>query len=96
MKPSKFTVVLILVLIVIGIITYIVLVPKVTGQLVVSPKISQVFNKQPSPSPEDVTPFNSYNPPKEIEYNANTNLKKELDGINPQILDDDFTPLTVK
>lgn len=95
MKPSKLTLILILVLIMIGIITYIILVPKVASQLVVSPNISQVFNK-PSPSPENVTPFNSYNPPKEIKYNANTNLKKELDGINPQILDEDFEPLTAK
>ncbi|MBI2086365.1 hypothetical protein HYT74_03425 [Candidatus Daviesbacteria bacterium] len=32
----------------------------------------------------------SYNPPKEIKYDSSTDLKKELDSINPQVLDSDF------
>lgn len=32
----------------------------------------------------------SYNPPKEIKYDSSTDLKKELDSIDPKILDSDF------
>lgn len=38
-----------------------------------------------------VKPLTSaYNPPKEIKYDSSTDLKKELDSVNPQILDSDF------
>lgn len=33
-----------------------------------------------------------YNPPKEIKYDSSTDLKKELEAINPEISDNDFTP----
>lgn len=32
----------------------------------------------------------SYNPPKEIKYDSSTDLKKELETVNPQVLDSDF------
>lgn len=32
----------------------------------------------------------SYNPPKEVKYDSSTDLKKELDSVNPQVLDSDF------
>jgi len=32
----------------------------------------------------------SYNPPKEVRYGSSTDLKQELDSINPQVLDSDF------
>lgn len=32
----------------------------------------------------------SYNPPKEIKYDSSTDLKKELDIVNPQVLESDF------
>lgn len=32
----------------------------------------------------------SFNQPKEIKYDSATDLKKELDTVNPQILDSDF------
>lgn len=31
-----------------------------------------------------------YNPPKEIKYDQSSDLQKELDSINPQVLDSDF------
>lgn len=39
-----------------------------------------------SPVPE----VNNYNPPVEVKYDKNTDLKKELESINPQVLDSDF------
>lgn len=41
---------------------------------------------QPSATP-------AYNPPKEMKYDSNSNLKEELEAINPQVLDEDFTGL---
>ena len=41
---------------------------------------------QPSATP-------TYNPPKEIKYDSNSNLKEELEAINPQVLDEDFAGL---
>lgn len=31
-----------------------------------------------------------YNPPEEVSYDSSTDLKKELEGINPAVLDEDF------
>lgn len=31
-----------------------------------------------------------YNPPQEIKYDGSTDLKKELDTVNPEIFDSDF------
>lgn len=41
---------------------------------------------QPSATP-------AYNPPKEIKYDSNSNLKEELEAINPQVADEDFVGL---
>ncbi|MBI2196856.1 hypothetical protein HYU45_04600 [Candidatus Daviesbacteria bacterium] len=32
----------------------------------------------------------AYNPPKEVKYDGSTDLQKELDSIEPQVLDSDF------
>lgn len=51
----------------------------------VSPGIDSVAS--PIPSAVSV-PAN--NPPKEIKYDSSTDLQKELDSVNPQIIDSDF------
>lgn len=33
----------------------------------------------------------SYNPPKEIKYDSSTDLKQELESVDPEVLDSDFT-----
>lgn len=33
---------------------------------------------------------NFINKPQELKYDSSTDLKKELDGVNPQVLDSDF------
>ncbi len=42
------------------------------------------FNSSAVPS----TP--AYNPPKEVKYGSSTDLQKELDSIDPKVLDSDF------
>lgn len=32
----------------------------------------------------------AYNPPQEIKYDSSTDLKQELETVNPQVLDSDF------
>ncbi|MDD5147483.1 MAG: hypothetical protein PHV63_03000 [Candidatus Daviesbacteria bacterium] len=39
-------------------------------------------------TPVPLTP--SYNPPQEVKYDSATDLKKELDSIDPQLLESDF------
>ncbi len=34
-----------------------------------------------------------YNPPKEIEYDSSTDLKKELDSVDPAVSESDFKDL---
>lgn len=41
----------------------------------------------------DQAPVSSYNLPKEIKYDSSTDLKKELDSINPEVIDSDFSTL---
>lgn len=64
------------------------LIYKVVGsdKKLVTPDITSVKIVNPSPEPE--TP--SYNPPPEIKFDSSTDLKKELENINPQVLDSDF------
>lgn len=47
--------------------------------------------KEPMVSPA-VAPLPSaeINQPKEIKYDGSTDLKKELESVNPQVLDSDF------
>lgn len=50
---------------------------------------SQTWPQQsPSSSPIPSTP--SFNPPKQLQYDGSTDLKKELDSVDPQVLDSDF------
>ncbi|MCR4306202.1 MAG: hypothetical protein NUV73_03915 [Candidatus Daviesbacteria bacterium] len=52
----------------------------------VSPAARQVsaeINNSPMPS-------TSSNQPKEIRYDSSTDLQKELDSVNPQVIDSDF------
>lgn len=50
-------------------------------------KIWSPFSKpNQSPSPTPVPP----NAPKTFQYDSSTDLKKELENINPQVLDSDF------
>ena len=51
----------------------------------VSPGAGKTDSPSPTPMP---TPAN--NPPKEIRYDSSTNLQKELEAIDPQVLDSDF------
>lgn len=57
----------------------------------VSSKFVSTDVKQPLASPTQ-TPA-PFNPPKEMHYDNNTDLEKELDSVNPQILDSDFEQL---
>ena len=52
----------------------------------VAPSISESDSSNPTPLPQ--TP--SFNPPPAVEYEGSTDLKQELEGINPQVLDSDF------
>lgn len=56
------------------------------GGSLMTPK-SQTSQSIPLPS------ASSYNPPKEIKYDSSTDLKKELENVNPQVTDDDFQEL---
>lgn len=49
----------------------------------------QKIQPQSSPTPT-ATP---YNPPKEIKYSQSTDLQKELDSVNPEVLNSDFDSL---
>lgn len=44
---------------------------------------------QNSPAPS----ISSYNPPAEVKYDSSTDLQKELDSIDPQVFDEDFSGL---
>lgn len=53
------------------------------GQLI-SPFLEKTTSSViPSPPP-------FFNPPKEIKYDSNTDLKQELETVNPQVEDTDF------
>lgn len=58
------------------------------NRTMVNPGAKQVINEQ---TPESSIP--SYNPPKEIKYDSKTDLQKELDSVDPQVLDEDFQEL---
>lgn len=60
----------------------------------ISPVVRKVFNLPTAVSlstPIPQTP--SYNPPAEIKYDSSTDLKKELDSVDPKVLDEDFQEL---
>lgn len=54
--------------------------------LLVSPGVGTGAAGQSTPSPT----ISSYNPPKEIKYDSSTDLKQELESIDPQVSDSDF------
>ena len=66
----------------------------IPNKTLVSPGISGIKKmlKLPMASPTQTllpqTP--SYNVPKVIEYDSYTDLKQELESINPEVLDEDF------
>ncbi len=53
--------------------------------LLISPRVGKITSQS---TPVPTTP--SYNPPKEIKYDISTNLKQELDSVNPEVLESDF------
>ncbi len=62
-------------------------------EALISPVVRKVFRQPvpaltPAPMPVSQTP--SYNPPKEIHYNGSTDLKQELESVNPEVLESDF------
>ncbi len=55
------------------------------NRVMVSPGAKQAVDEQTSrPS----APL--FNPPQEIKYDSSTDLKKELDAVDPKVLDEDF------
>lgn len=84
MKNKLVTIILILLLV------FVVLVVKnLMGKKdsLVSPFLGKEINNTVPSS----TPF--YNPPKEIKYDSSTDLKQELESVNPEISEDDFKEL---
>ncbi|MDO8618860.1 MAG: hypothetical protein Q7R49_02820 [Candidatus Daviesbacteria bacterium] len=87
--PSKFTLVL---LAVVGLslwVTYTLLNSKTGSSSLAIPGFQQMAKSSPIPTPETPT----YNPPKDYKFDENTNVQNELDSINPQVVDTDFTDL---
>lgn len=60
---------------------------KNNGGLVGPAVMQQVTNSQPTSAP---TPAPTPNAPKTFNFDSSTDLKAELDKVNPQILDSDF------
>lgn len=59
------------------------------GGSLISPGAGKVVGSgvsQSTPAPQ----VSAYNVPKDIKYDSTTDLKKELDSVNPQVLDSDF------
>lgn len=59
-----------------------------SGQLV-SP-VARSAVDQSKTAPSSVPAASAFNPPKEIHYDGSIDLQKELDSVNPQVLDSDF------
>ncbi|MDO8576861.1 MAG: hypothetical protein Q7R82_00810 [Candidatus Daviesbacteria bacterium] len=59
------------------------------GGSLISPGLGEAVGNvvsQSTPQPS----VSTFNAPKEIKYGSATDLKQELDSINPQVLDSDF------
>lgn len=84
MKQNKITLVLVVVLLVIVYFIITKFSSNGNGPLV-NPGLGKPAS-QVTPTPE----ASSYNPPEQVQYNSSTDLKKELDSVNPQISDVDF------
>lgn len=52
--------------------------------------ISPAFWQKTDQSAATPNPTPSYNPPQEIKYDSSTDLRRELDSVNPEVLDNDF------
>lgn len=59
------------------------------GGSLISPGLGKVVGNMMSQSTPE-PPVSAYNAPKEIKYGSATDLQKELDSVNPQVLDSDF------
>lgn len=61
-------------------------------EALVSPakKIFSRSTPAPASTPFPIPQTPSYNPPTEIHYNSATDLKQELETINPEVLESDF------
>ena len=57
------------------------------GGLVGPTFIQQIISQQPSPTP---APSPTPNAPKTFQFDSSTDLKMELEKVNPQVLDSDF------
>lgn len=55
--------------------------------LVRSRFVQQITSQQPSPSP---VPIPTPSTPKTFQFDSSTDLKMELQKVNPQVLDSDF------
>lgn len=53
-------------------------------------KEAEKITGQTAVTPVPTTQTSSYNPPQEIKYDSATDLKKELQSVDPQVLDSDF------
>lgn len=60
---------------------------KQNASLVGSTFIQQITRPQPSPNS---TPVSTPNAPKTFKFDSSTDLKAELEKVNPQVLDADF------
>ncbi len=56
----------------------------------VVPSLSGAYQQTPSPSPVYEPAQPAYNPPKDFKFDSSTDLKQELEKVNPQVLDSDF------
>lgn len=70
----------------IALITIIIVVILFVQKQGISNLVSSSFTKQTM----DQLPNSTPNAPKQYNFDASTDLKKELDKINPQVLDSDF------
>ncbi len=59
------------------------------GKSLINPGVGKAVESVVSQS-TPVPQVSAYNAPKEIKYDSTTDLKKELDSIDPKVLDSDF------
>lgn len=83
---NNFVITIILILVLTGAVIF--LLPKNNNGNLVNP-MGNFMQKQPSLTPQ----VSNYNPPKEVKYDSSTDLKAELDNVNPKVLNSDFDPL---
>lgn len=80
---------IILAIIILGFLIFILMPRGLQGALVGPTLIQQITHSQPSSTPKP-TPIPTPAAPKNFQFNSSTDLKKELDGVNPLVLDSDF------